>query len=387
MKDIQYNITHNCDNMEVTDVLMVKRLVEEGYTFPISEQQLEYSDYLKLYKILEDKYNPTKHDFSHEKSVFHLIKTKEFAITAVGDLDFIYIDIMAKNVDTAEAIFSMIKGFESRENEVEVILNSYFLTGNKIDNTIKVFNLKDFKDTSNLYYPYIDTDSMFEQFYGNNENILICCGKPGVGKSKRSSLLLKYSILNPTKIPYSKTEDNIHIDVDFLNVAYVKSTELLAMDNFWRILADKNFDLVILDDLDYFLTSRSNEALSQEDVDKNKFLSQFLSFTDGIEKNNTKFIISSNQPFDDIDIALLRKGRLFDVLELRELSQKEALKIWLDAGLSDELFNKQKFSDNILQAELGSIITKLTNKKITIKPYLKEKGISKLKVKPKKLGF
>jgi len=39
-----------------------------------------------------------------------------------------------------------------------------------------------------------------------------------------------------------------------------------------------------------------------------------LSFTDGIVPTHTKFIITSNKIDSDIDPALRREGRMFDIL-------------------------------------------------------------------------
>jgi len=142
--------------------------------------------------------------------------------------------------------------------------------------------------------------------------------------------------------------------------------------------------LTLNDDLDYFLTSRNEELQTSDDAEKNKFLSQFLSFTDGIEQNETKFIITTNQPFDDIDDALLRKGRLFDILELRKLTNEEALNVWTSAGLLKEKFI---FAGDVLQADLGSEIEKHLNKEIKIEQYLLEDNISKIKKFNKKIGF
>jgi SpoVK/Ycf46/Vps4 family AAA+-type ATPase len=151
------------------------------------------------------------------------------------------------------------------------------------------------------------------------------------------------------------------------------------------------YDFVILDDLDYMLTKRDSEVTSSDDAKKNNFLNQFLSFTDGIKKNNTKFIITTNQSFEDIDSALLRKGRMFDILELRRLDKNEALEIWKENELEESEFNSIFTQHEILSADLGSEINKRLNKRIenTLSPYLKEEGISKMTKagRTKKIGL
>jgi SpoVK/Ycf46/Vps4 family AAA+-type ATPase len=206
-----------------------------------------------------------------------------------------------------------------------------------------------------------------------------------------STLALKHAFKNPDKLPYDKLKDNPALDNQFITVVYVKSTDVLVNDKFWRELEKHEADFCIIDDLDYMLTKRDSEVTNAEDQKKNDFLNQFLSFTDGVEKHKTKFIITTNQKYDDIDSALLRKGRLFDILELRQLDHKEALNIWLDNELSETDFNELFTAHEVLPAELGSEIAKRLNTRISTATdsYLKEDGISKvLKAgRAKKIGI
>lgn len=249
---------------------------------------------------------------------------------------------------------------------------------------------KNLECISKLYYPYINTDLMFEQFFTGQENILLLVGESGLGKSKLSTLALKYMLENPDKV-LSKIKQN---DDNVINIAYVKSNDVLAKDSFWVNLVNGDpVSLVIIDDLDYMLTKRDAEVMSSDDAKKNSFINQFLSFTDGMIKNKTKFIITTNQPYDNIDSALLRKGRLFDILELRKLHKKEALEIWKDNELPEKEFSNI-FGNytNILSADLGSEIARRLNSKIKERatlPYLSEDGISRVRLAKakKKLGI
>ena len=231
---------------------------------------------------------------------------------------------------------------------------------------------------------------MFDQFFTGVENILLLVGEPGLGKSKMSTLALKHAFHNPDKLPYDKLKDNPALDNQFISVVYVKSTDVLVNDRFWRELSKLQADICIIDDLDYMLTKRDAEVTSADDQKKNDFLNQFLSFTDGVEKYKTKFIITTNQKYDDIDSALLRKGRLFDILELRKLDKHEALDIWLDNDLPKEEFEKVFHAHEVLPAELGSEINKRLNTRIetATATYLKEDGISKVikATRVKKIG-
>jgi hypothetical protein len=93
---------------------------------------------------------------------------------------------------------------------------------------------------------------------------------------------------------------------------------------------------------------------------------------------------------EDIDTAVLRKGRTFDILELRPLKRAEALNIWLSEDLTEDEFNKEfESSSTVLQADLGStikLIKAAKEKNMELKPYIFENGIStyhKAKNKPK----
>ena len=116
------------------------------------------------------------------------------------------------------------------------------------------------------------------------------------------------------------------------------------------------------------------------------------------KKIDSKYIIQTdklsltNTEVKNIDTAVLRRGRTFDILELRPLSNSEAKKIWLDNNLTEELFIENFNNTEVLQADLGSLITitkKANEQNIELKPYIYEDGISLYnKIKnPKKLGL
>jgi ATP-dependent 26S proteasome regulatory subunit len=86
--------------------------------------------------------------------------------------------------------------------------------------------------------------------------------------------------------------------------------------------------------------------------DGNTMMHRFLNVSDGlISAQDKKMVFSTNLPsVKDIDSALLRPGRCFDVVEFRPLTRKEALLITEELGLSlpdgaeftlAELFNVQ----------------------------------------------
>lgn len=344
--------------------------------------QVMIDEITEIYKL--ECFNYSKNSYNTEKKFY----SESVIITVSGNSRDTAFNIYCKSEFDLNRIYNIcLKHIDQeQESEVKAFFESFYIKQNGIDKTTKVLTLKDVAETSELYYPFLDTKMMFEQFCTGNENILILTGLPGLGKTRFSNLLFKHLFQEPENIPYDKLEAIPELDEQFFNIAYVKSTDILAMDEFWRTLQKELPDFVILDDLDYMLTKRESEVITSDDAKKNAFLNQLLSYTDGVQKNKTKFIITTNQHFDDVDTALLRKGRLFDILEFRKLTNSEAKKIWLSQDLKEEDFNNM-FQDDVLQSDLGSEIAKRKNKRIknTISSYLKEPEISKIKRKNKRM--
>jgi len=374
------NITYNGDNFGISDALVFNNIVNDEYTNPIEDLSIKHDEFNDFIKSIE-LYNFTIYDFTSGKRVLKYYKSdKAMLIVSGTHSKTLFLDIYTKTLEDSEKIFKQYNKYSTDDESDGIFITNYFIENGSVQNSVERLEKSDYK-ANKLYYPYIKTDSMFNQFFGNQENILLLCGKPGTGKSKMVSLMFNYMIDNVEFLPNSKDKDE---DLLIPDIAYVKNIEVLANDSWWKQISNRNYDLVVLDDLDFFLTSRNKEVQTHEDELKNKFLSQFLSFTDGIIKNNTKFVITTNQEYNDIDNALLRKGRLFDILELRTLNNDEAQNIWKDNNLDMDF----PFTENqILQADLGSMIEKYNNKYVEIEKYLLEDNISKINNASKKVGF
>jgi DNA replication protein DnaC len=386
-------ISHSTDEVSIDDAILAQRDVDAGFVYPIedfSQKAHEFKSFVKDVIAIDPSIK--EYDYTRNKnSTF-----KKY----VGDLVHLYVrgnsvdvfgSIFCKSEEICADVWKAMLKYEDADESIDLFMHSYFINNGHLDDNSKQIKFEELNYISDKYYPYIDTQIMFDQFFTGAENILLLVGEPGLGKSKMSTLALKHAFKNPDKLPYDKLKDNPALDNQFITVVYVKSTDVLVNDKFWRELEKHEADFCIIDDLDYMLTKRDSEVTNAEDQKKNDFLNQFLSFTDGVEKHKTKFIITTNQKYDDIDSALLRKGRLFDILELRQLDHKEALNIWLDNELSETDFNELFTTHEVLPAELGSEIAKRLNTRISTATdsYLKEDGISKvLKAgRAKKIGI
>lgn len=392
-KDVKLNITHNSDELSCDEAISTYRDTMDGYEYPIADIGFSAEEFKAIIEELETIFpGIVKYDFSSSKnSIFSKYMHDEFRCYIRGNSIDIYGSFYCQSDEVAEKIWSVYNKHCKDDNDTQLFMYSYSMNGGKVDENVKQIKIKDLDYISPKYYPYIDTEIMFDQFFTDNENILLLVGAPGLGKSKMSTLALKHAFNNTDKLPYDKLAANPALDCQYISVAYVKSTDVLADDNFWRTLEKTTPDFCIIDDLDYMLTKRDAQVMSGDDQVKNAFLNQFLSFTDGVEKHRTKFIITTNQTYSDIDTALLRKGRLFDILELRKLDKHESLDIWLDNGLKEKDFNEVFTTHEILPAELGSEVNKRLNTRISTstQPYLKEEGISKVEKagREKKVGL
>ncbi len=208
----------------------------------------------------------------------------------------------------------------------------------------------------------IDTQKLTESYLNSSQSILILFGNPGTGKSK----LIQYIVGKSPQI-LQKTA----------RVLVIKGKEniIRSADNFNTYLEN---DIVVLDDFDFVSFTRN------EDNDIANVISTILSVTDGFIPKRPKIIISTNKKFSEIDPALLRPSRLFDILELKAISRSHFKKICksypkLLPGL--ELFKKK---ENVKIAEIFDYITRIKQ----ADNYLIDKEVSKKEGQySKKLGF
>lgn len=390
--DSKLVVTHNWEELSIDEAVMAQIDIKEGYIHSLTDITIKTSQYKDFLKDLKKICDITEYDYARNKNaLYYKLQGDKIKGYIRGNSVDLFCGFYAVDEKTCNDIWKIYLKYNEDENDVDLFMHSYFMNGGQLDHSSAQMDPDELAYISEKYYPYIDTQIMFDQFFTGAENILLLVGEPGLGKSKMSTMALKHAYNNPDKLPYDKLEINPALENQFVSIVYVKSTDVLVNDKFWRDMSKIQADICIIDDLDYMLTKRDSEVMSIDDAKKNDFLNQFLSFTDGVEKTKTKFIITTNQKYNDIDAALLRKGRLFDILELRPLDQHEAIEIWKDNGLTDTEFHQIFHTHEILPADLGSEINKRLNKRIEAPTasYLKEDGISKVEkaARVKKIGL
>lgn len=152
---------------------------------------------------------------------------------------------------------------------------------------------------SDSLYPFIKegVESYVNKFLSSDQSILILIGEPGLGKSS----IIRYILSRMNKKAYV-TFDEVVMSNDYIFGEFVNSSSAGAF---------------IIEDADTMLKSRQ---------DNNKLMAKFLNVGDGlISLGQKKLIFTTNLPSTkDIDPALMRKGRCFDVLNFRKLTLDEA---------------------------------------------------------------
>lgn len=399
----------------IEDALLYSHVAEK-YATSIPSIQIKGTKFKDVQEYIEANYPDTV--------ISHFPTTSTYESWAFEHDDFLLIceslngkkyygfDVYSKDFSTQKIWFDVLKSFEDKSADNYIGIYSYFISNNALKDSFSAKQVDDFGKLKSDYYPYLDVEEMFNQFLMSEDSMLVLTGLPGTGKTKMIDMFLNHLLTSNVMkeklemekekekkkmlgkqdeepedieeyIKMIETRINDMYDSDEIPVAYVKNEDILAMDEFWGRLNEGSYKLVILDDLDFALLPRTQQVNSNEDRAKNQFISQLLSYTDGIfeEGNNTKFIITTNRDVSEIDTAVLRKGRTFDILNLRYLTPVEAKTIWVDDyELSPESFDSQfEGLHEIPGSDIGAAAKDMLMAEQlgrTTKPYVLEDGIS-----------
>lgn len=147
------------------------------------------------------------------------------------------------------------------------------------------------------FYPFIpDAISFMDSYAASTSTILILNGHRGTGKSTLiSDFIVRHKLKSLT------TYDN----------------NLMKEDGFYIKFLTEEYDLLVLEDADLVLLSRIET--------KNETISKLLNVSDGlVDMSKKKIIITANlDDKRDIDPAIMRPGRCFDMIDFRKLSGTE----------------------------------------------------------------
>jgi len=174
-------------------------------------------------------------------------------------------------------------------------------------------------------YPFIpNLDNFIEDYRKSSESILILMGPVGTGKTRLIRYMIRKlfpSILSPRVKP---------------SVLYTTDSKVLEQDVMFIEFLTSSKRLMVLEDVDFSLRDRS---------DGNTSMYRLLASSDGLLRaSDKKIIFSTNVGHErEIDEALIRPGRCFDVIKFRKLTIGEGYKFLstIDLNNSREL-NEEK---------------------------------------------
>jgi hypothetical protein len=223
------------------------------------------------------------------------VNSNSTTVRCFGDADW-----AESIIDTVETTFSVVTSYvewiySSDGNSVNVPLNRDRLPVDEM-------------------YPFLNgetLESFYERYMQSSANILLLIGPPGTGKTTFIRGLLAH------------TDSSAIVTYD---------AGILEKDGFFARFIEDDTGVMVLEDSDAFLKSRS---------DGNTMMHRFLNVGDGlVTTKGKKMIFSTNLPsIRDIDSALVRPGRCFDIVHFDQLNvqQAQALADKLGVTLPDRL--------------------------------------------------
>lgn len=230
---------------------------------------------------------------------YHL---SHFTITAFGSTEVI------------KSITSLLDSEFSRQNVVaKWIIDQH---GSSVDIPIDLVSVH--KEA----YPYIaDMQKYANDFFNSSANILLMPGEPGTGKTNFIKFLIS------TRIRADRA----------YNVYLTYSDKIIDNEYFFsQFVEDNSADILLLEDVDTLLAPRS---------EGNTAMVKLLNAGDGIISIKKKIIITTNiSNVAEMDEALTRPGRCYDILKFRELSHMEAVHLSQTIGVMMPVEVKENYT-------------------------------------------
>ena len=330
--DTEYRGFVTTIGMDVEDSLFLKLCkytdyVHKNFDIRISDSHIGYIDTNISFDYLLNVLEQLGEVYSHHKNRFTIINFTngniiEFNLRCEeSGVPWYRCVLSSTSMENCENI----KDFLIKEIETDDVFGivPIKLLFRKSDGMIANIDKRELIDDEifNEAYPFVNNgnvDEYIHNYLESDESVMILIGPPGTGKTR----LIRYILRESLK--YNKDQFRISSEIaeklkgrNKGSIYYTNSESVLNTDEiFADILSDKASYLV-LEDIDFHLRDRG---------DDNPLMYKLLSITDGLMKGGTnKIIISTNVDNErDIDQALTRVGRCFDIARFRNLNYDES---------------------------------------------------------------
>lgn len=372
-------ISIKTDSYSPINEALINRDIAEKFSFSITNLASKKEEFSKFVEKLKQKYTLIESMFEFSiDNISYIIeeandKFKIFANCTTFQGDYDNVGIYTVDTKTGEEIFKDIKPYlDVYDSELSIELHEYYLANNTIQTNTIYIPHKDLEQYREEYYPYLNLDYLFSQYLVSSSPILFLSGEKGTGKTKLSNMFMKFLLKTDMNQIIKDEEENTILGFKVVN------PEILTRDDFWVRIKRERYQFGILDEMDKILVSRQDETT--DSISRDRFVNEFLTYTDGNQKTKTKVIVSTNLDLQQVDKAIIRNGRTFDVLRLKNLTREQALNIWTQYGLEVEEFEKTfKGKTHINPSEIGAKIEFIQNANkanIVAQKYCLEEGVS-----------
>lgn len=285
--------------------LLMKSVFSYEYSFVANKDQMQ--------KFLYKEFNDMT-ILSHQRGRYS-IENSKMLIAVIVEASLAKVTILTTSQEHSDIFSKFDNAFTPAGITIEWMFSS---DGNSINIPLNLDKLP-----IDEMYPFLKgetLESYYERFISSNAPVLLLIGPPGTAKTTFIRGLMNYA----------QTNAIVTYDQSILEKDYVFSS--------WIENEEQNF--FIIEDSDLLIKSRESG---------NSIVSKFLNVSDGLVSiPGKKMIFSTNlTSTNDIDFALTREGRCFDILEFRLLTRDEAVTVANKIGV--ELKNPSKDSYSIAE--------------------------------------